>query len=82
MKTMFRIIGLAIILLGVRQTAGGLSTCIGTCTVTCNSGTIYFYSTRSFACCSKESVCPDGGQAEWYPGGGLQCNGESALICP
>jgi hypothetical protein len=82
MKSLLRVLGLAIVILGVRlESANGSNFCMGYCTVTCESGASYVYSTRDYACCNKLSVCPDGGQAEWWPGSGAECIDPWALIC-
>ena len=80
MKSLLRVVGLFIVILCVgREAATGFPYCYGSCTVTCGSGETHWYSTTSWECCDKVSVCPDGGWAEWWPGYG--CWGEEARIC-
>jgi hypothetical protein len=84
MKSMLRIAALLVLVMGMRLgTAAALPprACIGTCTVHCESGSTYYYSTTSWQCCPKVSVCPGDGYAEWWPGYSIECFDEFALIC-
>ncbi len=83
MKSLLRILGLVIIVLGLRigMANGTPLFCTGACTVYCDSGATYGYLTRDYQCCAKVSVCPDGGYAIWEPGTGVACLNDPALIC-
>jgi len=81
-KSLLRMAGLVVIVLGLRsEMASAVVFCTGTCTVTCDSGATYYYTTRNYQCCGKLSVCPNGGSAEWWPGFGPECWDVPAEIC-
>lgn len=82
MKSMFRILGLiAIVVCAGQATVTALPSCVGQCRVQCIGGPTYVYSTPSYSCCGRESICPNGGITQWSPGSSWQCAGEFGLIC-
>ncbi len=85
MKSLLRIAALLVLVSGAylgSAAAAPIQSCIGTCTVHCDSGSTLNYSVPSWQCCSKIANCPDGsGYAEWWPGYGPACWGEYARFC-
>jgi len=80
MKSFLRLLGLAVIVLGLgSQAARGIEWCYGNCTVTCDDGSNHLYYTRSWECCEHADAC--GGTAQWWPGYGVACREELAFIC-
>jgi hypothetical protein len=71
MKTILRSAGLAAILLTVGMSTARGAGCLGTCTVSCDSGATYYYYEQDYRCCARVNLaCPDGSSAygtEWWP---------------
>ncbi len=55
--------------------------CYGTCTVTCESGQVYYFTTRDYSCCPMAQLTCTYSNAEWWPNYSLECFDAVAETC-